>query len=221
MDKKIIGVLVIALIAIVSTVSLSYYILSQSNQTSNIPSPTPTPTPSPSEEPASIPTPSVPEFTLKYVNHSFYEQPTYTIDPYTGEQVIENEGGYIQNDSIEIIIKNPPFTSYRDESGNYTSLYYNVRYKGHYGGQWQTYPMVASEGYWKASQSDYTVVSLPNTQVGHFTAGGQMDFQVQALIGYETVITALSQLSPHELYNIYTFHGTEGSWSNTQTITIP
>jgi hypothetical protein len=198
LDKRV-EILFTVLAAIVLTASLSYYVLSQPNRTSNTPSPTPTPTPSPSEkptEPASIPKPSVPEFTLTYANHSYYQQPTYTIDEYTGEQVIENEGGYIQNDSIEIISKNQPFTSQKDASGNYTSLYYNVRYKGHYGDQWRTYPMVASEGYWEASQSDYTVVAFPNAQVGHFFTGNQMDFQVQALIGYETVITGMSQFSP-------------------------
>jgi len=224
LDKKIIGILLIAILATVFIVS--YFLFGQPNQagnTANSPSPEPTPVSSPSEESnesASIPKPSVPEFTLKYVNHSYYEQPTYTIDPYTGEQVIENEGGYIQNDSIEIIIRNQPFTSYRDANGNTIILFYNIRYKGHYGDQWRTYPLSSESGYWEASQSEYTVVSLPNTQVGHFPTGGQMDFQVQALIGYETAITS-TQLSPDKPYNIYTFHGTEGSWSNTQTITIP
>jgi hypothetical protein len=219
---KIAGILLIALLAIVFAVSLSYYVLSQPNQPSNNTSSTPTPTPSgEATQPASTPKLSVPEFTLTYVNHSFYQQPTYKIDPYSGDQVIENEGGYIQNDTIEIIITNQPFTSFRDADGNSIVLFYNIRYKGHYGDQWQTYPWVASEGYWNASQSDYTVVSLPNTLVGHFFAGDRWDFQVQALIGYETVKTELSQIAPHELYNVYTFHGTEGTWSETQTITIP
>jgi hypothetical protein len=177
-----------------------------------------TSTPTPSSVP--IPKPSVPEFTLKYVDQSYYEQATYTTDPYTGKQVIANEGGYIKNDSVEITIKNQPFTSYRDASGNYTSLFYNIRCKGHFGNQWQTYPMDAADGYWLPSQSDYTVISLPNTQVGSFTVGAQMDFQVQSLIGYEASITGLSQLPPHDMFTSYQFHGAEGSWSNTQTITI-
>ena len=59
LDKKIIGTLLIALIAIVSTVSLSYFLLSQPNQTPNNPSPTPTPSPepTPTQSPATTPTP--------------------------------------------------------------------------------------------------------------------------------------------------------------------
>jgi hypothetical protein len=48
---KIAGILLIALLALVTAVSLSYYILNQPNQTSNNTSPTPTPTQTPSEAP--------------------------------------------------------------------------------------------------------------------------------------------------------------------------
>jgi hypothetical protein len=53
MDKGIIGVLIITIIAIVSITSLSYYVVNQKNETQNSPSPTPTPT----SETASKPTP--------------------------------------------------------------------------------------------------------------------------------------------------------------------
>jgi hypothetical protein len=171
----------------------------------------------------SIPKPSVPEFTLKYVEQSYYKQPTYTIDPYTGKQIVENEGGYINKNSIEIKIKNQPFNSYKDASGNYTALYYNVRYKGHYEDQWRTYPLSSASGYWEASKSDYTLVSFPHTQLGRFTPGGTMDFQVQALFGYQTVTMALIPpvTDDASLTALYQFHGTEGSWSNSQSIKIP
>ena len=60
MDKKISATLLIALIAIVSTASASYYIASQPNQTSNTPTPTPTPTasPTPTQSPSETPTDS-------------------------------------------------------------------------------------------------------------------------------------------------------------------
>lgn len=167
-----------------------------------------------------IPKPSVPEFSLRYEDHSYYEQPTYTTDPITGKQVIENEAGYIKNDSIQINIKNQPFTSSKDASGNYTLLYYNVRYKGHFENHWQTYPYSPSSGYWKATQTGYTSIPLPNTQVGYFATDSQFDFQVQALVGYETSTTGISQLPPHNLSTSYQFHGLEGDWSPTQTITI-
>jgi hypothetical protein len=42
---------------------------------------------------ASIPKPSVPEFTLKFVDYSYDVPPTYGIDPYTGKVVMTNTGG--------------------------------------------------------------------------------------------------------------------------------
>ncbi len=48
----------------------------------------------------SIPKPSVPEFTLRYVVQPYYipaTTPTYTIDPYTGEQKIQASGSPSQN----------------------------------------------------------------------------------------------------------------------------
>jgi len=55
---KIAGILLISLLAIVSITSLSYYIVSQPNQTQNPPSPTPTPTSIPTLTPAPTPTSS-------------------------------------------------------------------------------------------------------------------------------------------------------------------
>lgn len=57
MDKAIIGVLLIAIIAIVSATSLAYYIAIQSDQTQDNPSPTPTPSPEPTQSPVATPTP--------------------------------------------------------------------------------------------------------------------------------------------------------------------
>jgi hypothetical protein len=167
--------------------------------------------------------PATPEFTLKYIDQSYYAQPTYSINPYTGEKAVENEGGYINKNSIEITIKNQPFNSYKDASGNYTAQYYNVRYKGHYEDQWRTYPLSSGSGFWEASRSDYTVVSFPHTQLGRFTPGGTMDFQVQALFGYQTVkMEFLPPVTDNDIFTaVYRFHGTEGSWSNTQTVKIP
>ena len=48
----IIGILLVTIIAIVSITSLSYYIVSQSNENPNLPSPTPTPTSTPAFTPA-------------------------------------------------------------------------------------------------------------------------------------------------------------------------
>ena len=75
-----------------------------------------------------IPKPSVPEFTLKYVVQPYYipeVTPTYTIDPYTGEQKIQTPGSPSvsgNNRTVEIKIKNQNFTPYYDSKNNYIQL---------------------------------------------------------------------------------------------------
>ena len=59
LDKVIVGILLIAIIAIVFTVSLSYFLLSQSNQTDNTIQNSPSPTPTSTSEPQSTLTSSV------------------------------------------------------------------------------------------------------------------------------------------------------------------
>ena len=67
--------------------------------------------------------------------------------------------------SIEVTIKNQPLIAY--ENGSYPNLYYGFRLKNHENIQdWNFAPMyyvgISSYGnYYKASASDYTVVSFP------------------------------------------------------------
>lgn len=63
-----------------------------------------------------IPKPSVPEFTVKYVNASYN---VTTSNPYTGLDEIKQ----ISNNSIEVLIKNQPI-----EFSNH-QIYFNVRVK--------------------------------------------------------------------------------------------
>jgi hypothetical protein len=77
----------------------------------------------------SIPKPSVPEFTLKFVNASYA---TTTVNPYTGL----SETKQISNNSIQIKITNQPF-SYSDNQ-----MYYNIRAKPSFGNDWvEAYPL--------------------------------------------------------------------------------
>jgi hypothetical protein len=241
LDKAIIGILLIAIIAIVGTASASYYISKQPSQTQNYSTPTPTPaatptptplptpvvtpSPSPSGEPAkpvSTSKPSVPEFTLNYVDTS-YDVPsstTTTIDPYTGEKTVTTEPGYhVKEGTIEVIIKNQEFTPYSiDERA--ISLFYYVSYKGHYTENWDYYPP-SSHGRHSTvvtsipqSNSDYTVVQFDAPPEG------EMDFRVQAQVGYYTSST-LAICVPGAPFTTYTFNGEVSGWSSTQTITIP
>jgi hypothetical protein len=125
---KIAAILLVAILSIVSVASLSYYVFSQPSQTQSNPSPTPTPTPSPSETPAasaSIPEPSVPEFTVELLDTSLDVPTTYSTDPYTGDPVT-HEGYHVARRTIEVRIKNQPFT---DGDGR-NKFYYNIRIKG-------------------------------------------------------------------------------------------
>lgn len=157
----------------------------------------------------SIPKPSVPEFTLKYTIQSRDipgATPTYTTDPYMGQQKIQNPGssGYHQDvRTVEINVKNQPYTGHVDGS-NYVALYYNVSYKGPYENDWHYY-------YYRAEQStsDYTLINfteIPND-------GGTIGFRVQAQIGYYTEY--------HMPFVDYSFHGEVSGWSNTQAVEVP
>jgi hypothetical protein len=171
---------------------------------------------------ASITKPSVPEFTLKYIDLSYDVPPTTSssIDPYTGKITTTTIPGYhVENKTIQAVIKN-----------NLGASYYNFRYKGHYTDKWNYYPFSpSSSGYslpdtfsvpYQASTSSCTVAALPSYFFQSIPAGGQVDFQVQALFGNFDAIPyghIIDVGGP--TYDFY-FKGTTSGWSNTQTITI-
>ncbi len=159
-----------------------------------------------------IPKPSVPEFTLKYVSHSYDVPPETTIDPYTGKNIITNSGYRVENKSVEVQIKNQPFTPYWLDSSQqqWIMLFYNISYKGHYGTDWNYYVYnQSSEWFFTQSASEYT--TIPFREIP--SEGGEIDFSVQAQIGYysDYIVLGLS---------IHSCRETSG-WSKTQTITIP
>jgi hypothetical protein len=177
-----------------------------------------------------IPKPSIPEFTLKLVDNSYDVPTTYSTDPYTG-QTITHPATHVDNRSIEVTIKNQPFTAISVNEGSSSWLvdfYYNVRVKGHYADDWiALYP--PADIPLKPSNSDYTTVSFLITQgysleaynaitdsydarLNGLPANAQIDFQVEAMIGYVSRTTEFAS---------WHFSGEESGWSNTQTITIP
>lgn len=172
-------------------------------------------------------TPSVPEFTVKYVDYSYDTPATYGTDTYTGQTIVTNPSNHVDNRTVQIVIKNQPFTAYTNENGREINLFYNVRYKGSFGENWTmmfgeqaqmlggTNPYLT---YGYATQdptsSDTTVIlTLPWNIVS-----GQMDFQVKALIGYTN--RSLAQGGIMYARWTYDFYGQESGWSSTQTITI-
>lgn len=180
----------------------------------------------------STPKPSEPKFTLKIVQDPFEIQPKTSIDPYTGENVTIQAGYTVQHKSIVLTIKNQHFTPYKDSKGNTINLFYNVSVKGSFESNWRHFPSLLSKLPLTASDNDNTILSFsfitsymepqiekPNDpyffKLGTIPVGGQVDFRVQALIGYYTYPLYETDF----LNNV--FNGETSEWSNTQTITIP
>jgi hypothetical protein len=185
-----------------------------------------------------IPTPSVPEFSLQ-LNDQSYDVPsttTTTTDPYTGEQTVTTQPGYhVLNGTIEILVNHQVFTRHYDSDNRYIQLFLRIAYKGHFATSWKYYPgdFEGNSQYLLASKfgstnfrfglgkdlfggEDRTIFTLPT--IGGGAAGGEVDFKVEAFIGYreKCEYTALSGLSTYDVYT-----GESSGWSNTQTITIP
>jgi hypothetical protein len=121
--------------------------------------------------------------------------------------------------SLELTIKNQPITEYTGNVSN-PSLYYGFRFKDHANFQdWNYAPLYyvlpSTYGtYYKASASDYTIVSFTvgNYPLKGILDSGQVDMQVVALVGNEIPTN-------YENGTVYTFDGVSSVWSNTQTIT--
>ncbi len=171
----------------------------------------------------SIPKPSVPEFSLKLVDHS-YDVPsssTTTTDPYTGEQTITTHPGYhVKNFTVEISVKNQQFTSSSISNQYSASMYYNVSYKGHYSDEWRYYPsgMYAFDSdAWPRiipqSSSDYTVIPFGAPDEG------KLDIRVQGQLGYYDEYQWRFP-APGQPFDVYVFNGELSGWSSTQTISI-
>jgi hypothetical protein len=186
--------------------------------------------------------PSVPTFTVKFIDASYSVPTTYGVDPYTGKTIMTQSSYCIQNKSIEVSIKNQPFTPYTDVNGNYVSLYYNVSFKGYFASNWIYYD--AYEGYWyksggitqylKQSNTSYTVLDFGfvgdngtdyyamGNIIQDVLAGGQIDFRVQAYLAYFTTVSNPPIISPsYSLYRIVVNLVSASTWSKTQTLTMP
>jgi len=167
-----------------------------------------------STQPTPTPKPSTPKFTIKLVDYSYYIPPTYSVDPYTGENVTITEGRQIDKRSIEVNITN------QFARPIYGQLYYQIRLKGHYEDKWTYAPEQRYYGYHIASDTEYTIVLLNRAKydLESRRAESKIDFQVQRLLGNEEVITTITQFGEGHLYE---FTGEADDWSEIQTITIP
>jgi hypothetical protein len=161
----------------------------------------------------SPPKPAIPEFTLKYVDNSY-----------------NVAGNFVQNKSIEVIIKNQP---------SVYVLCYNVKSISHLSENWTSYEYYNNSSYLTphlfipnrllAWNSTFTVLVFGfegnngsetyNLMLGQVNNGDQIDFQVQAYMGNwfpGKVVNATASIE-YYLLNIDAI----GDWSPTQTITVP
>jgi hypothetical protein len=158
--------------------------------------------------PPEIPTPSVPQFTLTYADHS-YDVPaktTSTTDPYTGNLLTNTIPGYhVKNYTIDVTIKNQPYPS-TVNNGNTSIMQYGIERKGHY----DPIGNFIGVGMFEASNSAYTVVSLPTDD---YPRNGTIDFRVNAYLGfYYTYFFAMLPTRG--------FANAPSGWSNMQSITL-
>ncbi len=165
----------------------------------------------------SIPKPSAPEFTVKWMNNSYTIPATSSIDPYYGS-VVNNPSQLKINYSIAVVINNQPTSE---------TLRYNIRAKGHFEKNW-SFPIYSYEyAPIMSNQSTTSSVFTSTSDDGIYSTSGystslyapvngQVDFQVQAFVGYYT--NNWNASTP--LGSSWHFTTVESEWSNTQTITI-
>ncbi len=108
--------------------------------------------------------------------------------------------------TIEITIKNQPFSPYTDGKSNYVYLSFNVSYKGHFENDWKYYSNHGAG--FSQSNSEYVTVIFTRPP-----SEGQIDFRVKAQIGY--------YYEYHMPWDAVGFVGQYGDWSSLQTISIP
>lgn len=193
---------------------------------------------------AGVSTPSVPEFSVIFVDNSYDVPSVYRTDSYTGETIVTEEDYHIQSKTIELVIKNPT-TPFNEVSNDSLGLFYRVRLKGHFADSWR-YPDYCSYPQYDDKEnrvnfrganpdSEYSTITyglVGNNGTQNFfnldvSEGGQIDFQVQALIGYRTRVNgtflpgAPSSDPTDPIPHYYIFTGKTSEWSEIQTLTVP
>jgi hypothetical protein len=168
---------------------------------------------------ASIPQPPIPEFTLDYIDASYDVPPTTasTINPYNNQTTASTTPGYhVNNTYILVSIKNHPFPSSVD--GNKSVLYYAVRTKGHFGGDWTVHNSateIDSGNLVEQSDTENTTIRVP----GDYQANYTVDVQVMAVLGYQYSYISAGHSFPVPPTTVFTY--ISSAWSSTQTIMIP
>jgi len=162
--------------------------------------------------------PAVPQFSVQLIDYSYDIPPVYTTNPYTGEP-ITNEGYHVVNKTLEVTIKNQPFTPYTDENNRLHKLRYRIQYKGYFEENWGTFPLFKSEQYIIPSDSEYTTVYSSSGiiyDLNRLETGSKLDFRVEAVDGHMETLTSTYGMPIGEMFVADVSSG----WSGIQTIII-
>ncbi len=207
----------VVLLLVLIMIILCLFMVKPEHASAQVTTPTPPPV-TPSSSPASTPTPTstLPTPTLNYPKPSVPQFTAKLVHPQPDANETE----------IELTITNQPFDA---DNPNHYSLVYNVRIRTPDDENW-TDLYNAEDGYPAQSSTDYTVLLYvlgesayyppadyplaPSMKVGVLPTEGQVDFQVEAMIGYRDRGTYSNGIMP------YVFKGEKSGWSNTQTIDV-
>jgi len=173
--------------------------------------------------------PATPAFTAKIFDSSYDIPPTATFNTFTG-QTETQPGSHIDAITLELRIKNEPFTSYTGttESGSSWNVHfsYYIRLKGHYDQNWGEDTcnvdklLTRNDGAETVCSFQGVYSSTENMElrgdgwIFTFPPGAEIDFQVRAMIGYIGRVVE-GGMAP------WYFFGEVSDWSTTQTVTIP
>jgi hypothetical protein len=169
---------------------------------------------------ASVPKPSVPEFTLKVVSHS-YDSTVNSPDAHADMSIPDV---HVDVTTIEVSIENQLLSA---TLGDNYHMYYNVRVKEHLSEDWtELYSCTNLSDYVSPGTcpqqwaSKYTVLSVP----ADYPAGTQLDFQVQAIMGHNSQVyppgnPLVPQVGGGGYEKVVVVEGTS-DWSSTQTVTV-
>jgi hypothetical protein len=155
----------------------------------------------------------IPEFTIQLADHSYDIPPstTTTIDQYTGKQIVTTQPGYhVENRTIDFVITNEPHVSVFVPYYYGIGLYYEIRYKGHFGDIWtELHIYDADENLLPvATNSSITLISIPQ----NYPSDSLLDFQIQAINA--TIHADYPGITSPFAYWTYESSG----WSNIETL---
>jgi len=126
---------------------------------------------------------SVPELTARIIDNSYNVPETHTVDPYSGQEII-NPSHHVETFTIQISINNRPYESQ-------SNLGYNIRVKGHFADTWDS-PLYQYDASPLKTNSTYTILNFIQGNGDYFYGPnhgniyapyGQFDFQAQAFVG--------------------------------------